>query len=116
MAATRFRTKNRNLVSAALGILNREQPVTLRQLYYRLVSAGVVPNGQKEYRRIGQVMTRLREACEVPRTWIVDHVRATLKPSSWTGLDDFLDTVQRAYRKDLWARQRACVEVFVEKD
>ncbi len=48
--------------------------------------------------------------------WLVDRVRSTLKPSSWTGLADFGDTVRHAYRKDLWARMPDHVEVFVEKD
>jgi len=62
------------------------------------------------------VMTRLREAGEVPRTWIVDHVRSTLKPSSWTGLADYGESVRDCYRKDLWASMPDHVEVFVEKD
>jgi hypothetical protein len=61
-------------------------------------------------------MTRLREDRIVPLTWIVDHVRATLKPSSWTGLADFTETVCDAYRKDFWAGLDHHVEIFVEKD
>jgi hypothetical protein len=90
--------------------------MTLRQLFYRVISAGVIANSSREYKRLGSVMTRLREAGEVPRTWIVDHVRATLKPSSWTGLADFGDTVRQAYRKDFWASLNHHVEIFVEKD
>jgi hypothetical protein len=111
-----FRTKNNELHAVAVEILKAEKPMTLRQLYYRLVSAGSLANGQKEYKRLGNVMTRLREAGAVPRSWIVDHVRSTLKPSSWSGLADFGDTVREAYRKDLWASMGAHVEVFVEKD
>jgi hypothetical protein len=113
---TEFRLKNQSLVLAATEILERERPMTLRQLYYRLISAGVLRNDQKEYKRLGNVMTRLREDGRVPRTWIVDHVRSTLKPSSWTGLADFADTVRDAYRKDFWASLPHHVEVFVEKD
>jgi hypothetical protein len=111
-----FRTKNRALHEAAVEVLKQEHPMTLRQLYYRLVSAGVLANAQAEYKRLGGVMTRLREAGGVPRTWIVDHVRSTLKPSSWSGLADFADTVRQAYRLDFWAGLPHHVEVFVEKD
>jgi hypothetical protein len=90
--------------------------MTLRQLFYRCISAGLLSNSQKEYKRLGALMTRLREAREVPLNWIVDHIRATLKPSSWSGLDDFGDTVRQAYRKDFWASLTHHVEVFVEKD
>lgn len=113
---TTFRKKNRNLAEKAVVILKTERPMTLRQLFYRCVSAGLIANSQKEYDRLGGVMTRLREAGAVPRTWIVDHVRSTLKPSSWSGLQDFGETVRNSYRLDFWASLDHHVEVFVEKD
>lgn len=111
-----LRSKNRGLAADAMGILEAEQPMTLRQLYYRAVSAGTITNTAAEYRRLGVLMTRLREAGNIPRTWIVDHTRATLKPSSWSGLADFGDSVRACYRRDFWASLPDHVEVFVEKD
>src|SRR5262245_55324108 len=111
-----FRSKNRDLKDRAIQALEDERPMTLRQLYYRMVSAGVLAARQQEYKRLGGVMTRVREASEIPRTWIVDHVRSTLKPSSWTGLADFAETVREAYRKDFWASLADHIEIFVEKD
>lgn len=111
-----LRAKNRELYERALEILQAEHPVTLRQLFYRLVSVGVLRNAQAEYQRLGALMTRAREAGKIARSWIVDHVRATLKPSSWSGLGDFADTVPEAYRNDFWASLDDHVELFVEKD
>jgi hypothetical protein len=116
VAGLTFRGDNRRLADAAASILEEERPMTLRQLFYRCVSDGLLKNSQKEYKRLGTLMTRLREAEEVPMTWIVDHIRATLKPSSWSGLADFGETVRNAYRKDFWAGLAHHVEVFVEKD
>jgi hypothetical protein len=94
-----------------------EQPLTLRGLMYRVVSAGWLPSTDKEhYNRLGRLMTCLREAGVVPFSWIVDNVRETIKPSSWSGLSDYIDTVQEAYRKDFWAQLPEYVHVFVEKD
>jgi hypothetical protein len=111
-----FRTKNRALVERAKAILQAEHPMTLRQLFYRLVSAGALGNARKDYTRLGSVTTRLREAGDVPMHWIVDHVRSTLKPSSWSGLGSFVERWRNAYRKDFWASLPCCVEVLVEKD
>ena len=111
-----FRGKNLELVQRAIAILSEEKPMTLRQLFYRVISAGALRNSQQEYKRLNSIMTRLREAGDVPRRWIVDHVRATLKPSSWSGLADFGDTVRDAYRKNFWASLDHHVEIFVEKD
>lgn len=112
----RFQARNRKLANAATEFLIGENPMTLRQLFYRCVSAGDLSATAAEYKRLGRVMTVLRESREIPRTWIVDHLRQTLKPSSWTGLVDFSETVRDAYRKDLWAEQTVHVAVLVEKD
>lgn len=114
--STVFRSKNILIVNYAMVILEAEHPMTLRQLYYRIVSAGLLQNNQREYKRLGGIMTRLREANEVPRTWMVDHTRRTLKPSSWSGLGDYGDTIRECYRKDFWASLDCCVEIIVEKD
>jgi len=114
--AKMFRSKNRPVVDCAMRILEEEKPMTLRQLYYRVVSAGYLQNSQREYKRLGTIMTRLREAGEVPRTWMVDHTRRTLKPSSWTRLGDYGDTIRECYRKNFWASLDCCVEIIVEKD
>lgn len=112
----RVRSKNSTLMTQALAILEVERPMTLRQLFYRLVSAGAFPNAPKEYKRLGGLMTRLREEGYVPRTWIVDHIRSTDKPGSWSGLADFGEVVRDAYRKNFWPTMPHHVEVFVEKD
>jgi hypothetical protein len=116
MPATVFRSKNRDLAERAMAILEEERPMTLRQLFYRVVSAGEMANTPRDYRRLGVLMTRLREDEQVPRTWLVDHTRSTIKPSSWSGLADFGNTVRDCYRKDFWSSMPHHVEVFVEKD
>lgn len=111
-----FRSKNQALALAAIEQLKAERPMTLRQLFYRLISVRELSNKAAEYQRLGSLMSRIREANIVPRNWLVDHTRSTLKPSSWSGLPDFADTVREAYRKDFWASLPHHVEVFVEKD
>lgn len=108
--------RNTSLLAGAVKILAEEHPCTLRQLFYRAVSAGLMPNTPAEYKRLGALMTRGREEGIINRRWIVDHVRATMKPSSWSGLTDFSETVREAYRKDYWASLPHYVCVFVEKD
>lgn len=114
--APKFQARNQTLADAAQDILLDENPMTLRQLYYRLVSAGVLRNEHVEYRRIGRVMTVLRECGHIPRTWIVDHLRQTLKLSSWSGLADYGESVRDCYRKNFWASLPDYVCVFCEKD
>jgi hypothetical protein len=92
-------------------------PITLRGLFYRVVSTGFLPSTDKEYYdRVGRMVTRLRRKGLIPYDWIVDSVRSTDKPSSWSGLGDFAETVRRAYRKDFWKHMPCYIHVFTEKD
>ena len=94
-----------------------EQPITLRGLFYRAVSAGVYPDTADEhYRQCGRLLLKLRRESIVPYRFIIDSTRRRLKPGSWSGLADFSEVIAEAYRKDLWERQAQYVEIFVEKD
>lgn len=112
-----FRGGNLLLALVAVDMLIEERPITLRGAMYRLVSLGWLPSTDlKHYTRTGRILTRLREFGVVPYDWIVDGVRATNKPSSWAGLEDFTETVKRSYRLDFWAGLEHYVHVICEKD
>ncbi len=105
------------LAIVAVSLLIEEKPCTLRGLFYRVVSAGVLPSTDKEhYQRLGRVMTALREAGLVPFSWLVDNVRSTDKPSSWSGLTDFAEDARHFYRLSYWERLPEYVHVIAEKD
>jgi hypothetical protein len=115
--ATGLRPSSWPLAFVATDIARDEHPLTLRGLFYRVVSAGVLPNTDAaHYQRLGRIMRTLRLAGVVPFQWIVDSSRATTKPSSWSGLGDFADTVRDCYRRDFWASLPEYAHVIVEKD
>ena len=97
-------------------MLAKFHPMSLRGLHYQMVSRGVYSNTPANYAKLGRAMTKARENGSIPWNWLVDNLRQTNKPSSWTGLVDFIDTVKEAYRKDFWSRMPAHIEIFVEKD
>ena len=112
-----LRQKTLPLAAVALELLAKEKPTTVRAVMYRVVSAGWLPNtSDKSYDRIQRLLGNLRKKGVIPYDWLVDNIRVTEKPSSWSGLADFADTVRDAYRKDLWASLPVYVEVIVEKD
>lgn len=93
------------------------QPITLRGLFYRIVSTGYFPSTDKaHYDKVGRLLCTLRRSGWIPYSWIVDNIRSTRKPSSWSGLEDFADTVRGAYRKDFWSSLPTYVHIFIEKD
>ena len=95
----------------------KHQPITVRGLMYRAQAAGLFPStSHKYYKQTTRIVLRLRRAGLMPYRWIVDSTRRRLKPSSWSGLSDFVDDAAKAYRLDFWSRQSDYVEVFCEKD
>src|SRR5664279_1671557 len=104
------------LVERAKRILSAEQPMTIRQLFYRLVSVEALENSIADYKKVSRVMTGARESGQVPFEWIVDRSRPTYAPSVFDDIKDGLMALRNCYRKDYWQNQIAHVEVWAEKD
>jgi hypothetical protein len=116
-AATKFYESTLWQVFGLAQIVSREQPITVRGAFYRAVSSGLFPDTADEhYRACGRLILQLRRLGLAPYDWVSDSTRRRLKPSSWSGLADFAETVAQAYRKDLRERQPNYIEIFVEKD
>jgi len=92
-------------------------PITVRGCLYRAVHTGVFPGTDRKYYGAAQrIVLKLRRSGCASYGKIVDSTRTRTRPSCWNGIGDFMDTVANAYRLDFWSRQKAHVEVFVEKD
>lgn len=89
--------------------------LTLRQLYYQLVSRNIVPNTEQSYKRVGSVLSDGRLAGLVDWEAIEDRGRPPNTPSEWRNLKGLADTALRAYRLPRWAGQEYYVELWVEK-
>jgi hypothetical protein len=104
------------LVNAALEILAAEQPMTVRQLFYRLVSNGLLENTRGDYCHVSRLMTKARNDRRCPFEWIVDRSRPEYSPNVWDDASGYAEAVKRSYRKDYWAMQPNYVEIWTEKD
>jgi len=93
-----------------------DHPVSLRGVYYRVVSAGAVEKTEAAYRLVGRQLLKLRRSCEVPYSHITDGTRWIVKPTSWSGVDEMLEDAAISYRRALWHEQPVEVHVFTEKD
>lgn len=90
--------------------------LTLRQLYYRFVAADLIPNNQRSYKRLGDVVNRGRMAGLIDWNYIEDRTRNLNTPASWKSPTEILRIARDQYAEDLWADQPIRVEVWVEKD
>jgi hypothetical protein len=105
-----------DLIQAAIAILKIENPVTVRQLFYRLVSNGTLENTKRAYQLVSKITTKARKDGRCPYEWIVDRSRPTYMPNVFTDAADYAEVVKQGYRRDYWADQPNHVEVWTEKD
>jgi len=105
-----------DLIDAAAAILGIQQPMTIRQLFYRLVSAGLIPNDRKNYQLVSRIMTKARDDNRIPFEYITDRSRPEYRPNVWDDAAGYFATVKSSYRKNYWQNQTNHVELWVEKD
>ena len=90
--------------------------LTLRQLYYQLVSRALIPNTEKSYRNLGSIVSRARLAGMLDWDAIKDRGRQPDVPLQYDGLRHLAQSALGYYRLDRWAGQSVYTELWVEKD
>lgn len=81
--------------------VDQDITITLRQLYYQFVARGLTGNGQKVYKRIGEVLTAARYDGDFPVDWLTDSGRE-VRPDDATRSD--VDVARALYRASYWIR------------
>ena len=89
--------------------------VSVRQLYYRLVAAGLIANEQAEYLKIQSLITDARYAGLIDWDAIEDRNREPYRPRDWRGGAEVLADAAEGFRLDRWRDQHFYVEIWVEK-
>ncbi|MCX6752434.1 MAG: hypothetical protein NTZ87_02945 [Candidatus Nomurabacteria bacterium] len=89
-------------------------PLTLRQVYYRLVALGL-KNSQNVYKNLSGKLSRLREDGLVSWDRIIDLNRQPKKESSWTSPQEFFEADRWSYKRDLQQGQKVYLEIWCEK-
>lgn len=90
--------------------------LTLRQLYYQLVSANVIPNTERSYQNLSSLVTNARMAGLMDWDAIEDRVRQPRRPNEFESLSDLVEAALSSYRLPRWKGQENYVELWVEKD
>jgi hypothetical protein len=116
----RFTHETMLLINKAVSIIDRYvakgYSLTLRQLYYQLVAAGLIPNKQREYNRLGRTISAARRAGLIDWDAIVDRTRFLRALPNWVAPSDIVAGAAEQFKMDLWANQPHRVEVWIEKD
>lgn len=103
-------------VNEILDIYRRQgYDLSLRQLYYQLVSKNILPNTEKSYKNLGCLVSDARLDGQIDWDMIKDRGRVMVKNPHWGTPADFIRDVAPQYRFNLWENQDVYVEVMVEK-
>lgn len=98
-------------------LVEAEQPMTVRQIYYRLVSCGAIGKTEGEYKQtVCRLLTDMRRRGDLPYGWIADNTRWQRKPDTYSSMEEMLRITQETYRRAIWDNQDAEVEIWLEKD
>jgi len=108
--------KTKRLIEQAHEILSAHNPMTVRQVYYQLVSRQVVENSRNRYQAVSDALVQARQRGLIPWTWIEDRLRRPRNVSMWDGLEDFAQTAASSYKLNVWDAQPVYLEVWLEKD
>lgn len=102
---------------AIFGIVADHRPMTVRQVFYQLVSRGIIKKTEGEYKRtVGRLLTEMRRDGNLPYDWIADNTRWMRKPSTFSSVEEMLHRSRETYRRAVWDNQDAYVEVWLEKE
>jgi len=98
-------------------LAEENQPLTIRQLFYRAVATGLIDKTQNNYTNVVvRLLGEMREQKRVPFEWIIDNTRWMRKPQTYSSLQSMLETTAHTYRRAIWNEQDVYVEVWCESD
>lgn len=114
------------LVRASLEVFDQyDTAITLRQLYYRLVSRLLIPNTINSYKRLSRVLVKAREQGDVPINCLEDRSRRILGRGD-TGFDSAeaylktklngLQDSWKGFTMPMWDDQPKHLLISLEKD
>lgn len=90
--------------------------LTLRQLYYQLVSQAIIKNKQSEYAKLSSLLVKGRMAGVVDWDAIEDRIRIPYIPYYAYSAGNAISDIANQFRLNRMENQKKYIEVWVEKD
>lgn len=116
----KFQQKSLELIRLVNQVVEEYQAqgyeLTLRQAYYQLVARGYIPNNERSYKNIGNLINDGRLAGLIDWHSITDRTRNLRSNSHWDNPADVIASARYSYLLNKWDGQPNYVEVWVEKD
>jgi len=111
-----FRAKSLRLINTINAVVADYQKqslkLTLRQAFYQLVTKNIIPNTERSYKNLGNLISDARLAGLMDWDAIEDRVRRPRIPSEFDGVEQLIDTASYWYRLPRWEGQENYVELW----
>lgn len=116
----KFQSKSLDLIELVNSVIDeyaaQGYELTLRQVYYQLVARGYIPNNERSYKNLGNLINDGRLAGLIDWYAIVDRTRNIKRNAHWEDPQSVIESAKYSYMLDRWQHQPNYVEVWVEKD
>ena len=102
------------LRNAIYAVAESDRPVSIRHIFYRMVTQYLVEKTNKGYQQLQKISVDMRDAEALPYEWIEDSSRRAYWNIGYDGLDDYAEAAASLYRRDYWTSTDTLVEVWCE--
>ena len=110
------KTKMRSIREIISSYATAGLKLSLRQLYYQLVSVNAIANSEKEYAKLSHMVVEMRMGGVLDWDAIEDRIRVPSLPYSAESISEAIRDVQRQYRRNRMLGQENYIEAWCEKD
>jgi hypothetical protein len=115
--ARRTREQVAQLDDQIVGVLREDHPQSVRHVFYRMTDPRLpepVEKSEHGYRHVQHRIAELRRRGGLAYSWITDATRRGYHVATFDGEADFLRSVARSYRADMWRDASVYCEVWTE--
>lgn len=116
----KFQDKSLAIIAAANEIISeytaQGYTLTLRQLYYQFVARDLMANHQRNYNKLGAIISDARLAGLVDWNAIEDRTRTLRARNHWDNPEEIMESVPHSFSINPWDNQPAYIEAWIEKD
>lgn len=112
----RTKAETAQLRETVIEVLTEHNPMTVRQVYYQLVSRQLIDNNRSQYQGISNLLVDMRRDGKIDWSWIEDRLRKPRTPLMFNDIQHRMSTAINWYRSNPWKTQPQYVEAWLEKD
>ena len=91
------------------------EPISLRGVYYRVVSLYGVAKTVKVYEEIQRTVSDMRDYGILPFDYVLDGTRSLFRYSGYDGIEQFVKSISHSYKLNRWMDKEVKPLVMVEK-